>query len=322
MHSTCATWRAACLVLVIAGALVWPRRGAAESACLARLALSGPKGARSCPSEQELRDAVAGRLGYDPFCADAEPEVRAAIRRTGSGWAGELTLRSNGVVRGRRDIDAYAGCDQLAAALSLAISIALDPLGAAQGKAAPPPPAPPPEPAPPPPPQAPQDPPERQVRLELLGGGGIDGGALPRAGMAWEAGAAAAWPRWALGLVASFDAPVTAPAWSGRLRAWEAGLTLLPCRRASWLEGCLALGAGLLQVEGQDLVRTRRAGAAYAWAGVRGGVRLPLGERTSIALSGTVGADLLRARVTVSDEQVWRSPAARWGLRLGLAWRP
>ena len=47
-------------------------------------------GAESCPAERELRAAVVGRLGYDPFEIGARASVLARIASAQSGLVGNI----------------------------------------------------------------------------------------------------------------------------------------------------------------------------------------------------------------------------------------
>ena len=95
----------------------------------ARLELTRDADAASCPDAEALTNAVASRLGYDPFAAEAELRMsvhflrdRAALRavvemRTAAGEPkGDRTLASNAL-----------DCQELAEATALTISILLDP---------------------------------------------------------------------------------------------------------------------------------------------------------------------------------------------------
>lgn len=142
----------------------------------------GP-GAEGCPDEAAIRSSVSTRLGYDPFRTGAERRISATITRTGKVLRAEVELRdATGKVTGSRRIASTKNdCSELAAAMSLAMSIAIDPQSQTRPAPAPPPapvPAPPPvenpalpelvppappalDPAPPPTPPASQVPPAR-----------------------------------------------------------------------------------------------------------------------------------------------------------------
>ena len=124
-------------LLLVASLLAGGAR-AAESCVLSYVR---GQGAEQCPDEARVRQAVAARLGYDPFVAWAKTTVHAQIVREGSLLRGRLFLAdAENRARGSRELTAPADrCDELVAALALAISIAVDPMQASRGVPAPPP---------------------------------------------------------------------------------------------------------------------------------------------------------------------------------------
>ena len=85
-----------CLTALALTAACWlvqaPSEGArAQDKPRARLSFSAPAGT-GCPSETELRRAVAARLGYVPFDDQAERRVRARIKTAGSALVGSVEL--------------------------------------------------------------------------------------------------------------------------------------------------------------------------------------------------------------------------------------
>jgi len=94
-----------------------------------RLVYTRGEGAESCPDERSVREAVATRLGYDPFFATADKTILAQISLRRGGLAGEVQLvDAEGIVNGRREFKTPADqCSELLAAMALAISIAIDP---------------------------------------------------------------------------------------------------------------------------------------------------------------------------------------------------
>jgi hypothetical protein len=76
-----------------------------------------------------MRKAVAQRLGYDPFFPAAEKTIVSQIIRDRAELRGSVQLvDGQGIVRGMRAFKVGADeCEELVAAMSLAISIAIDP---------------------------------------------------------------------------------------------------------------------------------------------------------------------------------------------------
>jgi hypothetical protein len=117
----------AMVVVLLVGLVSGARAG--EST---RLAYVRGQGAERCPDEKALRLAVLDRLGYDPFVAWAPKTVHAEVARDGPKLRARVYLAdSDGRARGSRELSAPADeCDKLLAAAALAISIAIDPMGA------------------------------------------------------------------------------------------------------------------------------------------------------------------------------------------------
>lgn len=108
-----------------------------------------------------MRSAVSVRLGYDPFKPDPQRIVTATITREAGGLRGRFDLRDRGFnVRGSRVPGTdKSDCAELASAMALAISIAIDPLSVTRPEAPQQLASPPPLPTAPqsPPPEAPRD---------------------------------------------------------------------------------------------------------------------------------------------------------------------
>jgi hypothetical protein len=105
-----------------------------------RLTYVRGSGAEACPDETAVRQAVAARLGYDPFFPSAEKTIVARIVRTKDELRATVELvDEHGLMRGVRELRASAGqCGELVATMALAISIAIDPTNPAILGAAPP----------------------------------------------------------------------------------------------------------------------------------------------------------------------------------------
>jgi len=88
--------------------------------------------AESCPDRAALRQAVARRLGYDPFFGAAPYTVVAEVSGNGSELrARARLLNESGIVLGNRELSGTGtDCAELLASLALAISLTLDPMAA------------------------------------------------------------------------------------------------------------------------------------------------------------------------------------------------
>src|SRR4051812_30868957 len=176
--------RIAFVVLLVVA--IVPTVAAASPPRAAQLTYSRGTGAADCPDADVIRAGVAARLGYEPFCDHAQGLVAAAVNRTGRTLEARIQIGGAGgaVSAERKLVSRESDCVELASAIELAISIAIDPLAGSRPRPAPPP-APPPapaaapappsvivvrEPAPPPPTVAPPSAPIGfQVRLCGLG---------------------------------------------------------------------------------------------------------------------------------------------------------
>jgi hypothetical protein len=95
----------------------------------ARLELTRDPGAASCPDAEALANAVASRLGYDPFDPEADLRMSVHFLREGSLLRGVVEMRTAvGEPKGDRALaSSAADCQELAEATALTISILLDP---------------------------------------------------------------------------------------------------------------------------------------------------------------------------------------------------
>ncbi|MBL8918799.1 MAG: hypothetical protein JNJ54_08080 [Myxococcaceae bacterium] len=95
----------------------------------ARLDYRVAPGLEGCPDEQWVRFAVSARLGRDPFDAAGENAVSVQLARaTGTALVATVEVVRPGGRVGRRTLDSPTGdCLELASAVELAISLALDP---------------------------------------------------------------------------------------------------------------------------------------------------------------------------------------------------
>jgi hypothetical protein len=113
--------------LLVAALLV---SASAAATPTARLVYARGPGAETCPDEEALAALVAARLGYGPFRPIADNTLFAEVRREAGAFTADVKLvDGQGIVRGARHLaSAAADCGDLAGALALSMSIALDPL--------------------------------------------------------------------------------------------------------------------------------------------------------------------------------------------------
>ncbi len=330
--------RAGLAALVVVGI---PALGLAAPARTAKFTYGRGAGAADCPDVDVIRAGVVARLGYEPFDDRAERAVAATVNRTGRTLEARIEIAgADGKATAERKlVSRRSDCVELASALELAISIAIDPLAGSRPRPAPaaPPPAPPP-PAPPPPPeiivvrepappsQPAQPPPVPPVPIGFqvrLGGLGSVGSA-PAATIGGSVQASARRGSFSLGLEGRGDLTSTTTLEFDNMRVGDMQTSslmgsLVPCALRGVLEGCALLSAGAIRAASHDLAMPQQVSAPFVALGARVGLELPLGG----ILSAGVHADVL-ARITdvvlrVSGQPVWTSPAisAALGVTVG-----
>jgi hypothetical protein len=322
----------------------------AEAPRRIRLEYERMDGAAACPDARAIARGVGARLGYEPFDNAAEARVRATVRRTGPALESTVVLvDAAGKVTAERRLSSRSGdCGELAGAMELAISIAIDPFHVTRGAAPPPspaqapappperpaaPPPPPPSPPPPAPPQvivevvAPRPPPppaaappSEPLRAEVTLGivGALGAAPAPTAGI--TAGAAFRRGRLSLGIEGRADLPASAsPPAVGEIRASLVVGSLVPCARFGRLAACGLFTAGALRAAGRELAQPRQVFAPYVAVGARLGVAVPLGAWLALVASGDVVAPLAQTELQVERSEVWTTPAVSAALGLGMA---
>lgn len=299
----------------------------------ARLVYVRGEGIDGCPSEVDLRLWVMARLGYDPFSPQASRVVLSRIQERDEQLVGSLEIvDQSGVSTGLRELSTKPGrCPELARALALSISLAIDPERASQPRPqvtsdAPAPQGSPPEPASPAPAAA-EPPAARRQRAPLE---------PPRrafASLAFEPSVGAL-PAFALGASAAIGLRFGSASLAlegllsrslsrslsprGKLDGWLAGGGLSGCWTPQGWDVC---GVGVL---GAERLSTSGVTAPSADTGVFVG----LGPRVarSAALGGGVELwlalqgllNLTRNGAEFSGQEVWRTPAITGTLQLGL----
>ncbi len=278
----------------------------------ARLVYLRDEAIAGCPDERALRDAVAARLGYDPFRDDAATTITATLSRGGRGVRAVVTLQdATGRTTGSRTLASdRSDCAELGSAVALAISIAVDPLALVRK----PPPAEAPAPAPacpecpvcPPPPA----PPRAKASFRAQVGAQLDLGAVPgvaslgitaSAGVRWRAASIAVEGRVDPRL-ATFDAP------NGRVGATLLLVELAPCAHFRWAAACALVGAGALQGVSAGIAAPRRDSTFYAAAGARLAVEIPLRGPFALALHGDLLATITRTTLQIDGTDAWATP--------------
>lgn len=307
----------------------------AEQRQTATLAYTRAPGAEACPDEQELRDAVSGRLGYVPFQAEAERRIDVRFGKSGTKLIATLRVARPDAPPKTRTLESEAGdCIELAQAVALALSVAIDPLGATRPAEPDPEPAPEtrePEPVPAPAPTAeppaptarpaeprPSPPIARDrgptepedLRLSLAAIGRTAWGELPKLspgvglGVGVRRGplSAAIWLDMAL--------PVSDATSRGGYDASLFGATLRGCWHPQSVFVC-ALGRGArVEAEGRDVDRPKSDAGLIAAAGAGVGFELQVARSLSLA-AGIDGLFYVsRLALDLDGRELWSQPPA------------
>lgn len=288
-------------------------------------------GASSCPDEDALREGIATRLGYDPFTPDAELRVRIAVMGDGDGLAARVEVERPGRERAVRELDTPGDdCRELAEAITLAASIAIDPASLTrpaaaddEPEAAEPPVARAPEPVAAPPaassPGPPLAPPPPSPGATVGGMAGVLGafGSAPSAAFGLTVGLDVEWPGVRLGIGARAHLPSGDAVDEGEVSAALYALDLAPCMLfgPAWACGLLVVGA--VSGDAQGFAETTSVTAPYFAAGGRVGLSIDLGERLSARLWLDATAQLARTTLLVDDVEAWEMPL--WSVTAGAA---
>jgi hypothetical protein len=291
----------------------------------ARLHYTRGPGAESCPDESALRQAVAARLGKDPF--DDDPRVvRIAVEKTRRGFSATIQIRdADGTLRGERALASPAStCTELGAALAAALSVAFErphvaapepepsPVAPPIAPPAAPPPAEAPAPAPPPAPG-----PKLHVETALASGGAF--GAAPSGAFSFLASVAVAGSSASLGLEGRTDLPASATAAGGVVSSSIVMGTVVPCLRRG-AAGLCALGAiGSLRGKGEGVQAPTSASALYVAAGARVFVEVPVDAGIFFRAGGDLETTLKGVRLLLDGHEAWTTPFFSGVLWAGVA---
>jgi hypothetical protein len=318
-----------------------------DAAHTARLAFVRGSGAEGCPDEEALRGAVARRLGYDPFRADAPRSLEASVRVVGSALHGVVRLRdATGVALGTRYLsEAVDGCAELVAAMALAISIAIDPkVLVSSAPPSPPPPvtAPPPGRAPPAPASPAPDLPVRaagwtgapdltapplpvllppaplppaQETGSLVGwvglGGLVAGGAAPGVSGGVTLDVGLRWRSFTAAVEGRVDPPVSTGAQGGgSVSAALYTVGVVPCFVIRFAAFCAVGSAGVLHGAGSGVANAKTATTPFGELGPRVGLAFTIGARFEVEAHGDLAFPVTRTTLYLDGRGVWNTPTA------------
>lgn len=329
------------VALVISVPAIGSASGPAEGR--ASLTYERTQSAEDCPSERNLRDRVAARLGYDPFREQSGRRVRVELRsKSGSpGYRARIELRSNGRSDpGVRQLEtADANCTQFTRTLAFTVSVVIAPSAVGRVRM-----------------RAPRDarravmagvlrvhdavdrgvstqsaaaraqreksesksvPPEGDESssepanpVEILGtlGGGIAVGTAPTPSPMARLSVEVARSRWAVRLWGRTEWPTRSEVGAGLLvTSLNVGGVDL-CGRLQSMFACGSAAIGQLRLSGDNLEDENSVGRLYAASGASMGVDIRLSRRLSARLQGRLYTTLVRTEAIVSDTVVWTTP--------------
>jgi hypothetical protein len=309
----------------------------------ARLTYVRLPGAGRCPDEEGLRNAVSARLGYSPFDEQASLSLVATVYRTNSGLSGHVEIKGQGE---RLLVSTNRDCQELAASIALAISIAIDPIGptrpapvaAVQVTPAPPvapvqvipesppvaskPVAPAVLPASPTPVIPPPEKPATSTKVHVAPHVGVLGslGSAPSAAFGLVLGVRVKWTLFSFGTEVRFD--VNAPGTSG-LGNFTTSLltgTLLPCLHKGPFGVCAMVSGGALRAAGEGVSGSQRV-TLPSWglgARIQAEFMVPAGFFVLGHLD--VLSALVRASLLIGTTEVWVTPPVNGSLGLSVGY--
>lgn len=318
------------------GAAILLHASAARAEPAARFIYVRGEGTEACPSEWQVREAVVTRLGYDPFSSYAASTMFAEVTASGTGFTATLKLvDGESVVRGDRQLRVEKSCGHLMEAMSLTISIAIDPSSVT--RAGQPPDAPPREktvetvpetPAPdmPAAEPAPIANPRARSRSALtfwIGLGPVAGvGTAP----APSIGGTVTLEGRTHGLVGGLESRADMSSSSsgervGRVQSSLAAASIYGGVRSGALFVAAVASAGRLAATSSDVSTVRTTSALVGAAGVRVGFGVGLTERLELRARGELLANLTPHTLEIDGQAAFRYPIASANVAAGLAVR-
>jgi hypothetical protein len=295
----------------------------ALSATPARLFYAHPAFS-NCPDRAEIVQKVEDRVGAGSIADDAPMTISATIARSGHGLEArvELQTRTASAARKRTLRSARSDCRELAAAVVLAISIAIDPLSGLGGVSQP---------------QAhtattaprkvrPERPeaivvPLAEHAVTRIGAGlAVSVGSAPDLafGAVLSAGVRKAWA--SIAVEARGDLPSSKPIGTGRISTSLYAASLLPCVEGGPWAGCVVLRGGVLQGAAHDLPDARSVTSPYAAVGARGMLDVLQSSDIAMRLSVEIAAPWVRTTLTAGGVDLWRTPPLSAAFGLTMVW--
>jgi hypothetical protein len=304
-----------------------------------------------CPDAAAFKAGVLARLAYDPFNDSASDHVLVRIeprdaamdgriewRDAGGNWTGEQTFTS-----------AATDCPRLVRAMGFALAVEIQLLARAAAESAdrpdaaaetaPPPPDAnaPPRVAPPVAAMPPLPPAVPTIADAGRAGNGearstVAAGAGPVVGFGMSSApvllgrvfGALEWPHVSVELAALASLPATTRRADGAGFSQQHLLgSAAVCATVTRSNGCVVLNAGEARLAGEDIDRPTSANVAIVQAGVRAGMKQPLGRLASLSVHADGLVNVTRWTARLDAVPVWTAPrfAAALGVDLGVQFR-
>lgn len=294
----------------------------------AKLTYTRSANASACPDEAALREAVAQKVGRDPFDGE-DAYVDVHIERSAGELVGSVEVREGSVVRGTRTLSSKsASCDELVSALVVTISIALDPARfGVPPRPAPPPPARTPTPMstsstdePPREDLAPSSSPSKEQKTgagwQIGAGAGAAFGVAPSPAASLHLSFGARWERASLDVEGRVYLPASDAVAGGSVSTSSSIAAVVPCFHAGPVALCAVGALGVIRGEGRGVRLPSTDSSFAAAAGARLAVEVPLHPSFGLRAGVDGMATIHGARLMLDGREAWSTPSlwfSSWG---------
>jgi hypothetical protein len=296
----------------------------------ARLVYTRDASAETCPDEAALRAAVRERVGFDPFDAAATRVISCRIEKIRHMLRARIDVvdGTGQPANARELVSKHADCQELAEAVALTLTIAINPLILAERTSPERLPAPTSAVAPMSPAHlAPVSPavsvplataPPRSFHLRV--GARADTAAGLDPGLAYGGTLHLGIQRRQLsaGLEFRVLAPSSLAMGRGSIHVWQWAVLLAPCAHRGGFLACLVGSAGMVHGRGEGYAVNEQSSSPTAAAGLRGGWEYPLlGDRLRLAVTLDVLAAMTRTHFSLGGADAWTTQPVGAALGVG-----
>jgi hypothetical protein len=288
----------------------------------------GP-GAEGCPDDQGIHDLITARLGYDPFRGEPRLHLRLSVEAVKPGLSAKLVvLDARGQPTRRREMASErSDCAELAEAITLATSLAIDPFALSRPPS--PPPAPraateperPPQATPaaqvpvPPPPR--ETPPREPVIFELGLAAAGSAGLEPEVEAGFAADARLRWTRFSVGVEGRLGLPRSSAFGQATVTSSLLFASVFPCAHLGPVAGCALISAGALRISTSGLDGAGAKTEPFFTAGARVELALPTRSMFFARVRVDVMAPLIHSTFYIDGATAWSAPWVAAALSLG-----